>query len=65
MKKFESLGKSLTKAQQKKITGGGGYICISCPGNNTLCAYCAGSGLGTRYQGIECESGRTYNCPKH
>lgn len=37
MKKFQNLGRSLTKDEQKKISGGN-VVCISCSGGDTLCA---------------------------
>ena len=54
MKKFQNLGRSLTKEQQKKITGGN-VVCISCIGGDTLCAGSSTwTSTDTGYGGILC-----------
>lgn len=67
MKKFEHLGKSLTKVQQKKINGGN-VACISCGGGETLCAgsrnwTCRSVGYGSIQCGnMSTMEVKTYSC---
>lgn len=55
MKNFQNLGKSLTKTEQRKISGGN-VVCISCAVQETT--LCAGSNswecVDTGYGGIQC-----------
>jgi len=55
MKKIQSLGRSLTKQEQKMITGGG--CTVSCANGTNLNVSCSGGGTPTCYSnGVECGS---------
>lgn len=67
MKKFETLGRSLSKHDQKRIIGGN-VVCISCSDGSTLCAgnsnYTCSGGAST----VSCTSGNNtvvYSCPRN
>ncbi len=57
MKKFETLGRSLSKGEQKRIVGGDN-VCVSCSGGNVMCApQSSGCTAFQEYGEIWCSSG--------
>ncbi len=68
MKKFEGLGRKLSKGEQKKVVGGDN-VCVSCPGGDVMCATeSSGCTAFQEYREIWCTSGSgrptVYRCPQ-
>ena len=72
MKKFDQLGRSLSKTEQKNVMGGledegeggGGAVCVDCGNNHLMCGDGRRCTAGVRSISCATSSGHTiYYCP--